>query len=339
MPVGCFGSARSKLRLGMKLSQIRFLVLAGALAAALGVAGAAESEKSAEKPTETPRRDGLTLDAEARARIGLATRPLVATNLPAETVAYGTVLDPSPLALLDTELRGAAAALAIARIQQEREQTLFAQNQIVARPALETAMLQVQTAETRHETALRRLATEWGEPFLELDSTNRHALIARLVRRESILIRAELPAGENLTNPPKQARVTTVGADHDRTAAWFCEAPTVDARTQGRAFLFQAPGPDTGLRPGAAVSVFLAQDAAAKAGTLLPREAVIRYQGQSWVYLAGAEDHFRRAAVSLDRLTEAGWFTATLLPEGAPVVTTGAAILLSEELKAQLTAD
>jgi hypothetical protein len=102
------------------------------------------------------------LDAEARTRIGLATQPLVATNLPVETVAYGTVLDPSPLARLDTELRGAAAGLAIARIQEEREQALSAQNQIVARPALETAMLQAQTAEPRHETALRPLAAANG---------------------------------------------------------------------------------------------------------------------------------------------------------------------------------
>ncbi len=323
----------------MKPFSIRFLALACALAAAFWAVAAEEAGKPAEKPAEAAHRDGLTLDAEARARIGLATQPLVATNLLAETVAYGTVLDPSPLALLDTELRGAAAGLAIARIQEEREQALFAQNQIVARPALETAMLQVQTAETRHETALRRLATEWGEPFLQLDSTNRHALIARLVRRESILIRAELPAGENLATHPAQARVTTVGADHDRTAAWFCEAPTVDARTQGTAFLFQAPGPDTVLRPGAAVTVFLAEGGAAKAGNLLPREAVIRYLGQAWVYLAGAEGHYQRVAVSLDRLTDAGWFTTATLPAGTSVVTTGAAILLSEELKAQLTAD
>ena len=220
-----------------------------------------------------------------------------------------------------------------------RERALFEQNQIVARPALEAAQLQVQAAETRHETALRRLATEWGEPFVQLDSTNRHALITKLLRREVILLRAELPAGENLATNPPTARVITVGADRDRTAAWFCEAPTVDARTQGRAFLFQAPGPDTALRPGAAVTAFLAQSSQVNAGTLVPSAAVVRHLGHAWVYLAEADGHFTRHGISLDRLTDSGWFTTSALPAGASVVTTGSQILLSEELKAQLAGD
>lgn len=323
----------------MKSYWVRIILLAFALAAT-GLRPKAEAaEKPAEKPSEAPHHEGVTLDAETRTRIGLATQPLVTTNVPVETVAYGMVLDPSPLALLDTELSGAAAGLAIARGQEERERVLFEQNQIVARPALEAAQLQVQAAETRYETAFRRLATEWGEPFVQLDSIHRHAFITKLLRREAILIRAELPAGEILATNPPTARVTVVGADRDRTAAWFCEAPTVDTRTQGRAFLFQASGPDTALRPGAAVAAFLAQSATATVGTLVPADAVIRHLGHAWVYLAGAEGHYVRAAVTLDRLIDAGWFTTAALPAGDSVVTTGAQILLSEELKAQIAGD
>lgn len=323
----------------MKSYWLRFILLACAFTAAGLTARAEVAEKSAGKPAEAPHHEGVTLDAATRARIGLMTQPVVATNVPVETVAYGMVLDPSPLALLDTELSGAAAGLAIARNQEERERALFEQNQIVARPALEAAQLQVQAAETRHETALRRLATEWGEPFVQLDSTNRHAFITKLLRREAILIRAELPAGEILAANPPMARVTVVGAGHDRTAAWFCEAPTVDARTQGRAFLFQAAGPDTALRPGAAVTAFLAQSTPATAGTLVPTDAVLRHLGHAWVYVAEADGHYVRSAITLDRLTDAGWFTTTALPAGAVVVTAGAQILLSEELKAQIAGD
>jgi multidrug efflux pump subunit AcrA (membrane-fusion protein) len=241
--------------------------------------------------------------------------------------------------LLDAELSGATAALAISRGQEERERALFEQNQIVARPALEAAQLQVQADETRHETALRRLATEWGEPFVQLDAPKRHALITKLLRREMMLLRVELPAGETIATNPPTARITTVGADRNRAAAWFCEAPTVDARTQGRAFLFQAPGPDAALRPGAAVTAFLSQPGPASVGMVIPPAALIRHLGLAWVYLAETDGHFTRHAVTLDRLIGPGWFTTSGLPTGASVVTTGAPLLLSEELKARIAGD
>ncbi len=341
---GLFSIARScsachQSPVSTSLSPVRIALFVVGTALAIATLRADDDEHPAAKKSEAPKHEGLTLDAAAQARIGLEVRKLVPARITAVAVAHGTVLDPSPLALLDAELDGSAAALVIAHGQEKRERELFERDQIVARPALEAAQLQVQAAETRHETAVRRLATEWGDGFAKPTPAERHALVARLLRREVVLLRVELPAGETLSGTPSDARVTTLASDRGRSASWFCDAPTVDARTQGRGFLFQAPGPDPGLRPGTAVTAHIAQEGPAKPALLVPTTAVVRHLGLAWVYLAEAEGRFRKQAVALDRLTADGWATTTALPDAASVVTQGAQLLLSDELKARSSAE
>jgi hypothetical protein len=315
---------------------------AGGLLLSAQVAEAAEDDDkpSAKNKESAPVHEGLAFNAEVRQRMGLITAVVPQTNLSSVAVAFGLVLDPSPLALLDAELDGALAALAIARAQEARERLLFEQNQIVAQPALEAALLLVRADETRYDTALRRLTTEWGDPFVQLDSTNRHRLIRQLLSREVILLRVELPAGESITTNSSPVHVRTVDAERVRRAEIFSEAPTVDARTQGQAFLLRVPGPDAALRPGAVVTAQFTRLNEAAHGRLLPRSAVVRHLGHAWVYLAVKEDTFEHRQVTLDRLTEDGWFTTTSeLPEDARVVTTGAQLLLSEELKARFAGE
>jgi hypothetical protein len=325
------------------LSPIRIALLVVGTALAIATPRAEDDDHPAAKKAETPKhgskQDGLTLDAAAQARIGLEVSKLLPARNPAVAVAHGNVLDPSPLALLDAELDGAAAALAIARGQEKRERELFERDQIVARPALEAAQLQVQMAETRHETALRRLATEWGDGFAKTAPAGRRALVGRLLRREVILLRVELPAGETLSGTPSDAVVTTLASEHGRAARWFCDAPTVDARTQGRGFLFQAAGPDPDMRPGTAITARITRDGPAEPAMLVPATAVIRHLGLAWIYLAENGGRFRKQAVTLDRLTAEGWVTVTSLPANASVVTRGAQLLLSEELKARSAAE
>ncbi len=321
------------------LSPIRIALLVVGTALAIATPRADDDDHPAAKKTEAPKHEakaeGLTLDAAAQARIGLEVRRLLTARIPAVAVAHGNVLDPSPLALLDAELDGAAAALVIARGQEKRERELFERDQIVARPALEAAQLQVQIAETRHETALRRLATEWGDGPALSAPAGRRTLVARLLRREVILLRVELPAGETISGTLADAVVTTLASERGRAAKWFCDAPTVDARTQGRGFLLQAPGPDPDLRPGTVVTARIAQDGPVKPAMRVPVTAVVRHLGLTWIYLAEAEGRFRKQAITLDRLTADGWITATALAETASVVTRGAQLLLSEELKAR----
>jgi hypothetical protein len=68
---------------------------------------------------------------------------------------------------------------------------------------------------------------------------------------------------------------------------------------------------------------------------LLPRSAVVRFNGTAWVYVQTAPDTFRRTEVSLAHSLEKGWFVQGSLNLQDKVVTVGAQQLLSEERKGQ----
>jgi len=67
----------------------------------------------------------------------------------------------------------------------------------------------------------------------------------------------------------------------------------------------------------------------------VPREAVIRFNGTTWVYVQTADNTFQRTEAALDRPLEDGWFVREGLKPQDKVVTVGAQQLLSEELKGQ----
>jgi hypothetical protein len=65
----------------------------------------------------------------------------------------------------------------------------------------------------------------------------------------------------------------------------------------------------------------------------VPRDAIIRAEGRSWVYVATGGDHFTRKEIALEHATENGWFMTNTVSVGDRLVTTGAQSLFSEETK------
>ena len=70
-------------------------------------------------------------------------------------------------------------------------------------------------------------------------------------------------------------------------------------------------------------------------GVFLPREAVLWWQGKSWVYIETETGSFMRKEVSLDTPLSNGWLIQQGLTPGNHVVTTGAQQLLSQEFRSQ----
>lgn len=69
-------------------------------------------------------------------------------------------------------------------------------------------------------------------------------------------------------------------------------------------------------------------------GVMVPASALLRQDGQVWLYVQGEPGEFIRKAIKLGKPTSEGWAVPTATQE--TVVTVGAQILLSEELKAQI---
>jgi hypothetical protein len=114
---------------------------------------------------------------------------------------------------------------------------------------------------------------------------------------------------------------------------------TVDPRYQGQTLIFRLSSGRAVLRPGQAVSARLAIPRSSARGVLIPSRAILRFQGQSWVYLQAEPDEFVRRKLTLDHPVSGGWLATSGFQSGQQVVVSGAQILLSEEMKSQLEPD
>jgi len=110
-------------------------------------------------------------------------------------------------------------------------------------------------------------------------------------------------------------------------------ATSADPQVQGQGFIFLTE--TNSFFPGTALMAYLAFPGSPKKGVLMPSSALVRYEGQVFVYLQKADDKFEREEVKLDLPLKNGWLVAGDLSPGDKIVVTGAQQLLSEELKSR----
>ena len=96
---------------------------------------------------------------------------------------------------------------------------------------------------------------------------------------------------------------------------------------------------EAGLVANEAVEGFIKLPGDAQAGVAVPRNAVIRFGGATWIYRQTGDETFQRTEAALDRPLDNGWFVREGLKPQDKVVTVGAQQLLSEELKGQIGGD
>ena len=279
----------------------------------------------------------ITLDAATQKLMGLQTAPLAATQLSPEVRGSGRVVDPAALAAVVADFVSAHAATEASQKELARVKTLAAQNNTSAR-ALETAEAAAQRDQALAAAAHARLLATAGRALSERKDLA--AFVQSLTTGESALVRIDLPAGESLKSEPAGARLVTLGENTSPIEAKFIgAAPAVDPQTQARGFLFLVEANASRLAPGAAVTGFLKLAGDAQTGVLVPRNAVVRFNGAAWSYLQTGEETFSRVEIALGSPLTDGWFVREGLKPQDKVVTVGAQQLLSEELKGQIGGD
>lgn len=265
----------------------------------------------------------------------------------------------SRLSSAQAEVAEVSADLAAARLSYENKKELNAKVQIVSERTIEEAEAKVKGQEARLQSAQetvklieaslkategptgpRALIVRTGGEVVELTATPGESVeagqtILRVARYDRLLARVELPAGESMDTSPKTARIIVAGyEDKPLEAPSAVIAPTINPLTGGRAILFQIAADGLTLRPGMPVTAFIPQAREPQKGVTIPRSAVIRLGGKTWVYLQTGKEQFTRHAVVGLRPTEAGWF-ATGIGEGKDAVIIGGQALLSMEFTSQ----
>ena len=300
----------------------------------------AAAAEGAPKEEEKPEDFVVKLEKEKWQALDIDKGEPEKAELKPQRIAFGRVLDPTPLVTLDGELAAAEAALAASRAEHERTAGLFKNGENLARKTLETAEAQFRADEIKADGLRRSALLEWGAGIAALDAAQRREFVEHLVHGDTSLIRVDILPGDALAEQPKTARVLVMGREQQPIETTnITPAADVDAKTQAQGFILRVEKSPFPLRPGMALTAWLELPEKPRAGFAIPRSAVLRHDGRAWVYVQEEEEKFVRKPVTLDTPLDGdkGWFVA----EGGGIkaddllVTVGAQSLLSEELKAQ----
>jgi len=320
----------------------RFSVLLVATLSIAALAGCSKSDEEAapgsEAEAEQPSRvkqgaNGevvVVLDADTQKIMGLQTATLAAAKLSAEIKCYGRVVDPTMLSAAVAESISARASVDASQKELERLKSLAAQDNASVR-ALESAEATAKRDTAQAASARAHLLAATGKAIA--DRADLPAFVQSLASGESALVRMDLPAGKDLQSDPAGARIVALGDGQNPIEAKFLgQTASVDPQTQNQGFLFLVEANSGRLSPGVAVTGYLSVTGESQAGVIVPRAAVIRHAGATYVYLETDGTNFVRRAISLGQPLESGWFVAAGVKAGDQVVVTGAQTVFSEEL-------
>src|SRR5262249_55527422 len=150
--------------------------------------------------------------------------------------------------------------------------------------------------------------------------------ILRVERFDRVVARVTIPAGDSVSNQIKSASIAPAIFPNQRLSAHLAGmGGSVDSKTQGQTYLFSLATDGLPLRPGMAVIAYIDRTGEPLHGVIIPRDAVIRAAGQTWVYIESEGGKFSRVPVTLGAPVEGGWFCSDGPAAGASVVTIGSA--------------
>ncbi len=310
-------------------------------------------EQEREQPVKTPPRvstEGgesvVNLNPAIRKKNGIEVTPLKGVSHEEEFRAYGTVIDLQPLvdlrnsyATAKARLEKARAELEASRKEYERLKALQENRNISVKvfQAAEAAWRSDEASARAADTQLKALEgtvrQRWGAVMTKwlLDDSQQ---FERLMQRRQILMQITLPPANRLPSAPRSARVQTPEGGL-ALATLVSAAPNTDPRIQGVSFFYLSQARTTDLLPGMNILAYLPNGSPTH-GIIVPASAVVWWQGKAWIYVQKNSQRFVRRAIPTEIPTENGWFVTRGLSPHDRIVTSGAELLLSEELKSQI---
>jgi hypothetical protein len=185
---------------------------------------------------------------------------------------------------------------------------------------------------------------QWGSVLTDwATQANPKQDFLSLLHFQTVLIKVSLPFDVS-PNATSAIQISQIGGQAIAKATFVSAAPQADTALQGKTYFYLAPAKN--LRAGMRVSARLDSQKQSSKGVIVPHEAVVWFANQAWVYQKLAadkpgSDKFVRRLISTDVEIESetisGWFNTAGFVAGNELVSSGAQLLLSEELKYQIT--
>jgi len=262
-------------------------------AVALGLAGATSSAPAP-----------AAMTAPTQRNLSVQTTTLASASYAPTINGYARVIDAVPLATLDSDLAAALAAAAASQAEAVRARALNAEDQMVATKV-----------------------AEWGPAVARLSDGQRGRLVQALASGGAALVRIDAAtpvSGGGLV-------VLDLGPAGIAQARILGPARTADPRLQSAGRLALVSGSRAQyLSTGLAVPVRIPAGATLT-GVIAPDSAVLRAEGQSWVFVRTGPERFERRVLVQPVPMQGGLFVSSGLRTGEVVATRGASALYAAE--------
>ena len=268
----------------------------------------------------------VELDAAAQKRLGVATAPLAAARYAGAINGFARVLDPVPLATLDSDLVAAQAAARASAAEAARTRALAAADATISQKTAQAAQAQASADAAKLALLRRRVGLEWGGAFAP--DGFRARLLADLAAGRAALVRIDAPAG---TARAGSARLQ-LSEGQSVDVVLLGAARTADPRLQSGGLVGVVRGPAAARLGARLTAPAVLTGPAGAQGVLTPRSSVIRAQGKTFVYVRKDPTHFERRVLSGVAPQADGLFAAAGAQAGETVVVGGAAAIYAAEV-------
>ncbi|WP_175691471.1 efflux RND transporter periplasmic adaptor subunit [Burkholderia anthina] len=286
----------------------------------------------------------VVVSAEAQRASHIEVAPLATVTSQSGISADATVIDLQPLFDLRNRLASARAdvdmltAQAVSsRTQYQGSRTLYADDRNVSLKSLQAAQSAMRGDDAKLQSARVTLAglegtvrQQFGDALANATAAPASKLFQRLQSGQAVVLRVTLPARFGMAPPER----IVVGTPDGRAvpAQRLSASPLADPAVQGNPWLYIA---DAALPANLRTSARVPTSNHAVSGLLIPERAVVWYGGQTWAWVRTAPERFTRRYVSAGNEGDHGFMVTSGFHAGDPIVTQGAQLLLSEELKPQ----
>ncbi|MEP6867658.1 MAG: hypothetical protein ABJA20_04015 [Novosphingobium sp.] len=298
------------------------LALALYLAGDLGEREAeSESERQGAQASPDPVRD-----MALRARLGIKVAALSAFSGSQEASGFARGLDAGSLAAIVAEIDSAQAVVAASQAESARLDALYRNDVSASRRSVEAARAQALADLARLRLARQRIALEYGPGLARLGGAGVRQLVSRVTGGEAALVRIDIPGALLAAGTAVQIRAGQESA----IVRVLGPAAAADSKLQSAGVLAVLSG--TLARQLLAGRVLPVQTAVGPsiAGVLVPRDAVVRYQGQLWVFRQEAAKFERIILLDPQPIGE-GWLVRSGLKPGDVIAIHGGTGLLALE--------
>lgn len=292
-----------------------------------GELGDKEGDADRDKPVLVASPDPVR-DQTLRQRLGIVVAPLAAWSGAQQAGGFAKGLDASALAAIVAEIDSARATAAASQAEATRLDALYRSDVSASRRALEAARAQAAADLARLRLARQRIGLEYGPGLAELGDAGVRQLVSRIAAGDAALIRIDVPGALLVRGTAVQVRAGDLVAG----ARVLGAAAAADSKLQSAGVLAVVTGPEARQVLAGRVLSVQAASGGSVSGVLVPRDAIVRYQGQMWVFRQEG-GKFEREVLIDPQPVEAGWLVRGGLKPGETIVIHGGTGLLALETR------